>query len=712
MILKKHSTPTIRRLGALGPILYFPIMFAYLELVFHLYMKMPMQYTIIYVLFGISFGLLCSFLTQITRNRSFNRLFTYIIGFLGCLVYCIEMECKFILQSYYQLISSAETAANNKLLDYKEAIINGITAHWDGLFLFFLPFLLLVLLSHTLFTYRKIRLAPNLIVLSLGIVFHFLALSSLQLGWKEDTEFLPMNLYHTDKNIEDQVEKLGVLTMLRLDIKHSIVGVDTNVDLNDDFQVLNKTLGGTQKKPAPYTVTPSKPDATPDSSAEPAQDTSSNVMDIDFASLAKSAPNANVKWLDKYFASLEGTNKNKYTGMFKDYNVIFITAEGFSGYMIDKELTPTLYKLTHEGFHFTNFYTALHFTSTSGGECQNMVGLYPKNGNPISMQYIGSNKTYLPLTLANQLNKLNYDSEGYHCNGEMYGRSQSHPLLGYDWHQSGSGLTMEKNSNGKNLWPQSDYYLFEQTIDQYMKLPDDKRFNLYYLTLSGHLPYGFGSDQMAVKNADAVANLPYSEKTKAYIAANLELEKGLTYLLDSLEKAGKLDNTVICMAPDHIPYGDCDILEELAGKTFGADNLETLNEKNIDFDVYKNSLILWSGSMKEPVEVDKPCCQVDILPTLSNLLGLNYDSRLLMGSDILSDSPGLVHFCSNSWLTEKGLYNRFTGEFTPAKGVEMSHSEITEYVAAMKKIVSYKLKASELILTTDFYRTIPALAKD
>ena len=257
--------------------------------------------------------------------------------------------------------------------------------------------------------------------------------------------------------------------MLRLDIKHSIVGVDTNVDLNDDFQTLNTALGNTQRKPASHTATtfPNRMLLRISSVETPktrAEDTSPNVMDIDFASLAKSAPDPNVKWLDKYFASLQGTNKNKYTGMFKDYNVIFITAEGFSGYMIDKNLTPTLYKLTHEGFHFTNFYTALHFTSTSGGECQNMVGLYPKNGNPISMQYIGSNKTYLPLTLANQLNKLNYDSEGYHCNGEMYGRSQSHPLLGYDWQQSGSGLTMEKNKNGKNLWPQSDYYLFEQTV--------------------------------------------------------------------------------------------------------------------------------------------------------------------------------------------------------------------------------------------------------
>ena len=63
------------------------------------------------------------------------------------------------------------------------------------------------------------------------------------------------------------------------------------------------------------------------------------------------------------------------------------------------------------------------------------------------------------------------------------------------------------------------------------------------------------------------------------------------------------------MAPDHIPYSDLDILEELAGRSFGTDTLEMLDEQNVDFDVYKNTWILWSASMKEPVKVEKPCSQ-------------------------------------------------------------------------------------------------------
>ena len=119
------------------------------------------------------------------------------------------------------------------------------------------------------------------------------------------------------------------------------------------------------------------------------------------------------------------------------------------------------------------------------------------------------------------------------------------------------------------------------------------------------------------------------------------------------------------MAPDHIPYSDLDILEELAGRSFGTDTLEMLDEQNVDFDVYKNTWILWSASMKEPVKVEKPCSQVDILPTLLNLLGETYDSRMLAGTDVMSENDPVVIFFSNSWLTEKGAYDQIHRHLYP-----------------------------------------------
>ena len=222
------------------------------------------------------------------------------------------------------------------------------------------------------------------------------------------------------------------------------------------------------------------------------------------------------------------------------------------------------------------------------------------------------------------------------------------------------------------------------------------------MTISGHTPYS--TNRVVSPYKETVRALPYSETTQNYVATAIEFDRSLKLLLDKLEAAGKLDKTLIVATGDHIPYADVGVLEELAGKKFGtSDALKSLNEKSIDFDVYKNSLILWSASMEEPVVVDKPCCQVDILPTVSNLLGLEYDSRMLDGSDILSDSEGLVVFTSRCWMTDRGFYNRFTGEFTPAEGVSMTVEEQENYVSAMKKLVGYKLASTAMIVENNFY---------
>ena len=350
---------------------------------------------------------------------------------------------------------------------------------------------------------------------------------------------------------------------------------------------------------------------------------------------------------------------------------------------------------------FNNFYTALHYTSTSNGECQNLLGLYPKNGNPITMKRTGVLGTDCYFSLAQQLGRLGYQTLGYHNNGDMYGRAVSHTNLGYDWKYYQHGLKCEMNAAGtEKLWPQRDSYMVEASVDDYIN--SDQPFHVYYLTISGHTPYSW--NWVARQYKDRVSSLPYSEKTQAYIATAMEVDKALETLIQKLDEAGKLDKTLIVAAPDHVPYFDIDTLEELSGQTFGkSEDMEALKESAINFDVYKSSLIIWSASMTEPVNVDKVTCQVDILPTVSNLLGLEYDSRMLAGADALSDSEGLVVFTSRCWKSDRGFYNRFTQTFTPAAGVTMTQEEQDSYVAAMKKLVGYKLDSTAMIVENDFY---------
>ncbi len=692
----KQAPEWLRRGGKIGRFLFFPLTFLYIELIFHLYMGMSMHYFPIWALSSLAAGALMTALTT-PFSEKVNRVVAKVISIAVTLLYIIEIVAKKILTNYYPF-SALGMAADNHLTDYLDVIVSTVVKTIPIMLVLLLPTIALFVVGKWARLFQRTRVQFTAAVAVAAILLHLLGLGALHLPWSGDLN--PAQLYKTDTNLDDQVEQLGLLTMLRMDLVHQVIPPDDLLGELGEIPTPVPSPSPSQTPADPTETPPPVESGEPAPSPTPTLDISPNVMDVDLTAIAESTDNKNIKWLAQYFNSKTPTNKNEYTGMFEGYNVIFLTLEGFSGYAIDEELTPTLYKLTHEGFVFENYYTALHFTSTSGGECQNLLGLYPKNGNPATMNRTGALGNNCYFSLAQQLGRLGYTNLGYHANGDMYKRLRSHTNLGYDWRQSGSGFELETNSSGKSRWPQRDQYLIEASVDDY--LGGDTPFNIYYLTISGHMPYS--KHWIVNKYWDLVKDLPYSDTTKNYMATCIEVDRAFEALLAKLKEAGKLDKTLIVASADHIPYFNVDVLEELAGKKFGPmGELEMLNESHMDVDVYRNSLIIWSASMEEPVQVDKVCCQVDILPTVSNLLGLEYDSRMLSGTDLLSDSEGQVIFTSRSWITDRGYYNRFSQKFTPAEGVEMTEEETKEYVSAVKKQVSNKLGCTDLIVENDFY---------
>ena len=388
----------------------------------------------------------------------------------------------------------------------------------------------------------------------------------------------------------------------------------------------------------------------------------------------------NIKQMDQYFANVEPTSKNSYTGKYKGYNLILITAESFSPYAVREDVTPTLYKLVHQGYNFKNFYNPLWGVSTSDGEYVATTSLIPKSG---VWSYYQSGKNAMPFAMGNQLKKLGYKTAAYHDHTyTYYHREVSHPNMGYEYKGIGNGLNMKKT------WPSSDLEMMQVTVPEYIQ---NQPFHTYYMTVSGHMQYNFMGNQMAMKNKKYVDNLPYSEQAKAYIATQIELDHALEYLLAKLEDAGVADKTLIALSADHYPYGlDKKTIDELAGHKV---------EEN--FELYKSPFILYTKGMK-PVTIDKPASSLDIIPTLSNLMGLPYDSRLLMGRDIFSEEDPLVVFLNKSFITNKGRYNSVTNEFTPAPGVTVDPGYADEVSAE----VSNKFNISRKILETDYYRKV------
>ena len=683
----------------------FPLLMIWLELSIHICDGGHIRYSIIYLAFALSLGFIFTAIGAFMKPRAF-KIYAKISAFLLSLIYAAEFVAKTILQTYYP-ISSLKTAAENHLLQFIGIIIQTIVLSLHKLLFILFPAILILIYGkllvgeydpeelpqHLRARRRKpiyARIKPRgVLILSLAgvLIFHLLGLGIVHLPWGGGIP--PKELYYGDTDYNSQMEQLGLYNMFRLDIIHSLFP-STVRTAEGDLELIS---GGTQSTSG---------GAIEELPTEQAIDRSPNVMDVDLAALSESTSNKDIKWLCDYFQSVTPTNKNEYTGMFKGYNVIFVTMEAFDYLGVSEEYTPTLYRLMHEGFVFNNFYSALHFTSTSNGECQHLLGLYPKNGQPISMARTGELGTNCYFSLAQQLGKLGYANYGYHNNWDLYERADSHKNLGYNWRWCGRGMVYEADRNGNLRWPQRDSFMIEHSTDSDDWLESDQPFNIYYLTVSGHTPYSW--NWVCNKYKDQLADTPWSETAKAYIATLMEVDKAFEVLLDKLEKAGKLENTLIIASPDHVPYTAVEQMGELAGKNFGtSEAAESINERILDLELYRNGLIIWSASMEEPIEVDKVCCQVDILPTVSNLLGLEYDSRMLSGRDILSDEEGLVVFSSRCWRTDLGFYNRFEDHFTPNEGVEMTEEETAEYVARFKSIASYRLNMTARIIENDFY---------
>ena len=408
-----------------------------------------------------------------------------------------------------------------------------------------------------------------------------------------------------------------------------------------------------------------------------------NVIEsIDFTALADSTDSDILKATDEYLSNATPTRKNNYTGLLKDYNLITICAESFCPWFISEELTPTLYKLSHTGILFENYYGTFQSVTTNG-EYTMCMGLYPdmsRTKTDSSFNVAGTN--YLPFCLGNALKDMGYQAWAYHDYiGDFYNRNITHANMGYTFKAADSGLDVKID------WPSSDLEMMEASVDDYIN--SGEPFHAYYMTFSGHYQYNW-DNAMSAKNRDAVKELPYSEPVKAYIACNLELEYALEYLMQRLEEAGVADKTCIVLTNDHYPYGLTEAeYNELAGQV-----LDTTFEK------YRNSFICYVPGLSENIVVDEYCSTADILPTLLNLFGVDYDSRLLAGTDVLSSGVHVAVLSDKSFLTKAFRYNAGTETVIPADESIPVSDELAE---AYRLYVDSRFQLSGNILNSDYY---------
>lgn len=603
--------------------------------------------TLIVTVFSFIFITLFSFITNVfceKVNKIITVFLTIIITFftLAQIVYYNFYNSIF---SFYSL-----TTGTGQVLHFWSMIVEVIVRIWYIFALILIPVILFIIFNNKIFEYKRNK-GIILYTFIIGLIVSVLSSYVLIKKYDKGQLYSLNNLIYKTHAPMLTINKTGLLTMEVIDIYRYFFGFEENFDIKND-EVKNAS------KRIEY-----------------------NKLDIDFDKLIEESNDETIKSMHEYFSSLTPSEKNKYTGMFKGKNLIFITAEAFDTIAIDENITPTLYKIANNGFIFNNYYQPLYPVSTSDGEYMNVMSLIPKEG---VWSFYKTSKNYMPFGIGNMFKKLDYNTYGFHNhNYNYYHREKSHTNIGLTYYGCGNGL--EKKMNCKH-WPNSDFEMIKATTPYYLN--DDKPFMTYYMTVSGHLNYNFSGNNMASRNKSKVKNLNYKDSIKAYYATQIEFDKAIEELLNELEESGKLDDTLIVIAPDHYPYG-------LTTKDM---NTVSRIDRTDKFENYHTSLIMYNPKIEKQV-VDKVISGIDILPTIYNLFGIDYDSRLLMGSDIFSNTEHIVILSDRSFITSKGKYNSITGEFS-------NPNVSKEYIDNINKIINEKFKMSSLILEKDYYKEL------
>lgn len=662
---KRISVPPFARLP-----LFWAIALLWLEMLFRVFTDKSFFGVglLIMPLFTIAAALLFYLLTSFF-NEKWNRRIT--IGLLAAtsLIFCAQIVYAGVFDGNFFMVYSVGRVG--QVLQFWRDTLLSIWRNLFALILMWVPLAFYCLLGRRLLPIVRVRPKAKIVT--------FIALAAVHITAVLLTLCFPTprKLYTKNATVNDAASAFGLITAERLDVKYLIFGTG----IEDD--------GGAASLP---TEPQNKPDT------QPVVYGDNVISSLDFNALAEKETNNKYKQMHQYFAEVQPTKKNEYTGKFKGKNLIFIVAEGFSPYAVSKELTPTLYKLSHEGIQCTNYYTPGWGVSTSDGEYTSLLGLMPATGVH-SMEYSADRNMYF--SLGNLLKKQGYNTQAYHNHTyTYYSRHKSHPNLGYNYQGIGNGLTLDyreyygENTKTKTRWPNSDYLMAKATAANYMD--SQEPFHTYYLTVSGHMLYTFMGNSMSSYHKAKVKDLPYqSDEVKAYLACQIEVDLMVKELIDNLEARGIADDTVIVLTADHYPYGlqmanETDFYSELAGY-----------DTSSTFEKYRNTLIMWHKGL-ENIVIDEPTYSIDLLPTLCNLFGLEYDSRLLMGRDFLSDAPALVCFANRSWVTEYGRYDSVKGVFTPNDGVEIPEG----YVKTVSNVVRRKFTYSDQILKNNYYNRI------
>ena len=568
----------------------------------------------------------------------------------------------------------ASVNTKSQLGAVKDYIIDFFSSFKETYYLAFIPFIILVLYYIFLdkLTEKKI---DKRFPLKTNIVF--------EPGIRTITSILALAftgfLYYESLDATFMQNKLQTITNKELFAYPSVPSTTINQFgvLGFGFLDIKSTM---VEAPSKTTYTAYENDGNDNSKSDLKREIDDTILD----EIIKNETNTTLNNISNYIKNKNITDYNDHTGMFEGKNVIVIMMESTGDIIINKDLYPNFYKLYSEGISFRNNYSPRNSCATGNNEFSGMTGLYTIQNNCTANMY--SNNKYFT-SIFNIFKNAGYRATSMHDYTEAYYvRNIIHKNLGSEAYYNVNDLNIKYYNEYKNWASDEDFMnaAMNITLDN---TSSDKPFMLWLTTVSAHQPYKVSSVE-GDKYLSITENTDYSMEVRRYMSKLKTFDNSLGILLDRLEEAGKLDDTVIVLYGDHYPYGlkNKDISSVL---TYDLD----------DYEVERTPMVIYNSTIKSEV-VEKYSSYVNLTPTLANLFNLDYDPRYYMGTDVFSDDYlNIVAFADGSWKNSDVYYNASSGSVK----YYSSNEYTTDELIRINNIVSNRMQISESIIRNNYF---------
>lgn len=378
--------------------------------------------------------------------------------------------------------------------------------------------------------------------------------------------------------------------------------------------------------------------------------------------------------LDSFFEAKTFTG-DKYKSAASGKNLIIVQMEAIQQFVINakfngEEITPNLNKYINESTYLDNFYYQVGTGNTSDAEFLANNSLYPLRDGAVYFKYPTNTYESLPRLLKQQ----GYDSYVFHANNpSFWNRTEMYKAVGFDKFISSKDYILDDQLG----WGLSDKSFLRQSLD---KIDTSNPFYGFFITLSSHHPYNYFDDYQGFD----VGNY---EDTMAgnYVKAANYVDQAIGQLFDDLKRKGLYDNSIIVIYGDHhaVLKDQTDMLKDLIDFDFSEYNWTKLQ---------KTPCFIRYPGMKETGVNSTICGEIDLLPTIANLMGL--DAPHALGKDIFNTKEGYAVLRNSSVITDDFTYVNADGNVYDNEGQLLDKGKYEEVI----KQYQTELEISDIIL--------------